>query len=371
MRRGGRMLGKKIILNQRIRKFFIDHRKSAKSNNPLFTADYISVKVGRSKSWLSQVENGRLQSVKTNDIINVFCLLEGRNMNYDADRKAVAEFLDYQIMEIEITQKHGIIKEDGSIPNFPEYLSFQNTRGHLYHAGQNINEEIPKLLDLSIVDIKKELRELIENFYLQIIDWLNRAFSDARKLFSDEISTRNFFLIIKTSVGIYEGHCDYYGLNHLTISDSDMAALKEKLDADCYLSADTLSKPLDEYNTGEIDEVLKRFSTEEYMTWKNKNIYLGDEPFPMVVNYLESVGNDDNFVSYQDINKAVGLSEKNYLYIIKQLYNQVDLLYKKCRYSLENGEELQEEIDSLTTENEELKKQIESMKKKISKYSPK
>ena len=147
------MLGKKIILNDRIRKLIIDYRKSSMQQNSLLTADFISEQIGRAKSWLSQVENGRLKSVKTQDLVNVFCLLQNRDMNSEHDRKQVEDYLDDQIMFINITEKHGIIDEYGNIPDFSEMLSFQQARGHLRYAGKNIKLYFYKFLNYKIDDL--------------------------------------------------------------------------------------------------------------------------------------------------------------------------------------------------------------------------
>jgi hypothetical protein len=229
-----------------------------------------------------------------------------------------------------------------------------------------LKKEFFKLLNIPIEEIEKQIGKFIKSFFSNVIYWLNRAFDDTAPLFSDEVSTRNLYLLIKTSIDIYESNCDDYGLNPLEIDSEDLNTLKEKLDTDFFISGNTLSKPLDKYDTQEIDEVIKRFSTGEYMTWKNKRISIGNDPFPMLVNYKASPVDDDNFVNYQDINKAVGLSEKNYLYIFKQLYMQVDVLYKRCKALLQDEESYEEDIETLVAENEELKKQIESMKKNSS-----
>lgn len=350
------MLAKKIVLNDRIRKLIIDYRKSAKERNPLMTADYISEQIGRAKSWLSQVENGRLQSVKTDDLINVFCFLQNRDRNNKKDRKHVEEYLDDQIQYIMITQKHGIIKEDGDIPDFSEMLSFQSARRHLQFAGKNIIEIFYKLSNLSVEEIENDLKKYIKRVFSSIIEWINRAFNDTSELFSDEISTRNLYLIIETSIKIYEGHCDYFGLNHLKISDEKLQELKEKFNTDYFIKAKTIVKPLDEYDKIEINDVIKHFSSEEYMTWKNKQVYIGNDPFPMVVNYITSISSEDNFISYEDVNTATGLTEAEYLYLIKQIYVQFDILYNKYKVLLTDYEDLQDENEDLFNENKELKK---------------
>lgn len=352
------MLPKKITLNDRLRKLIIDCRKSAKEQNPLLTADYISEQIGRAKSWLSQIENGRLKSVKTNDLINVFCYLQNRNKDHEEDRIAVAEYLDNEILYIEITQKHGIIDENGNIPDFSEMLSFQSARGHIKYAGENLTEIFHKLQHSSTEEIQIKLKKIINSMYNSVINWLNRAFSDTAELFSDEISTINLYLLIKTSIDIYNGNYEYFGLNPLGISSDELLSLKEKLNTDYFIKAKTELKPLNEYTKYEIDTVISHFSTEEYMTWKNKATYIGDDCFPMVINCLTSRTAEDNFISYEDVNTATGLSEKEYLYLIKQIYTQVDVLYKKCQSLLQDSSSYEDEIEEYISENESLKKEV-------------
>ena len=361
------MLGKKIILNDRIRDLIIDSRKSIKDQNPLLTADYISEKIGRAKSWLSQVENGRLKSVKTSDLINVFCILKDKNKDCPEDRKYVEEYLDDQIQYILVTQKHGIYDEHGNVLDFSEMLLFQSTRGHLQFAGKKIIDEFYELLDMPIEQIENNLKKRIKYIFSYIVEWINRAFNDTSELFSDEISTRNLFILIQTSINIYEGNCDYFGLNHLNITDSDIHKLKEKLDTDCFFKEKTIDKPINEYSRTELDEVIKHFSSEEYMTWENKHVYTGDDPFPMLVNFVDYDSGENNFVSFQDINKATGLSENKYLYIIKQIYDQFDVMYKRCKDLLRDNSDIQEENDELFSEIEQLREELDRIKKSNSK----
>lgn len=360
------MLAKKIILTPRIRKLIIDSRKSARQNNSLLTADYISEKIGRAKSWLSQVENGRLQSVKTNDLVNVFCCIMNKDKDCETDRKYVKNYLDDQIQYILITEKHGIYDTDGNVKDFSEMLSFQSARGHIKYAGENLTEIFNNLQDTHIADIQSHLNKHIKNMFNSVIYWFNRAFNDTADLFSDEISTINLYLLIETSINVYNENHLYFGLNPLDISSEDLVALKNKLNTDYFIRSKTFVKPLNEYSDFEIDDVISNFSTEEYMTWKNKHTYIGNDVSPLVVNYKTSITSDDNFIYYEDLNNAKGLSEDEYLYIIKQLYDQADVLFKKCKYLLNENKDIQEENDVLFSENQTLKKlQTDSKKETL------
>lgn len=349
------MLEKKIILNERIRDFISEYRKSAMQNNPKLTANYISEQIGRAKSWLSQVENGRLKSAKTQDLVNVFCLLKNRDMTVEHDRKKVEDFLDDQIMFIDVTQRHGLIDEHGNILDFSEMLSFEQARGHLRHAGKNIKLYFYKFLDYTIDDLQKKLKIETNHVLSNIVAWFNRAFNDSSELFSDEVSTRNLFFLMETSIKLYEGNCDYFGLNHLNIKESEIQELKTKLDTDYFLKPRTVIKSLNEYTDSEYNDVVKNFTTEDFMTWKNKQTYIGDDVFPMVINYLSSPSDDDYYEYYPDLNKATGLSEDKYLYIMKQLYVQFDILYKRYKSLLSDYESLEDENENLYSENTELK----------------
>lgn len=356
------MLQKKINLNDRIRKMISDYRKSAMKQNPLLTADYISEQIGRAKSWLSQVENGRLKSVKTQDLINAFCYIESRDINSKKDRKIVEKFLDDQIMYIQITEKHGIYDSDGNIPDFSEMLSFQSARGHIRYAGENLTKNFYKLLDCSIDTIQLSLKDKINSVINNVVQWYNRAFDDTAELFSDEISTRNLYLLIESSINVYNCNYEYFGLNPLPITTEELQQLKEKLDTDYFIKGKTVVKQLNEYTDNELDEVIKHFSTEEYMTWKNKHTYIGDAPSPMVINFLESPLSDDHFVNYEDINTATGLSETEYLYIIKQLYDQFDVVFKKCKWLFKELESSEDENESLSEENTKLMNELNKLK---------
>ena len=349
------MLGKKIILNDRIRNYIIDFRKNAMKSNKLLTADYISEQIGRSKSWLSQVENGRLKSVKTNDLVNVFCLLQDINPNSENDRKKVIALLDDQIMYIRTTEQLGLIDANGNAIDLAELLSFNQVRGYLQFAGRNILKHFYKILNCDLSNLQKILESEMRHILSDIVQWFNRAFNDASGLFSDEISARNLFFIMDTSIKLYNGNCDYYGLNPLDIPESDVLLLKKNLDIDFFLKAKTIIKPLNEYTSLEYDDVVKNFSTEEFMTWKNKHTYIGDDPFPMIVNFLSSSSDNNHFEYYEDLNHATGLSEDKYLYIIKQVYTQFDDIYKRYKTLLHSYDDLEAENDELYLQNKQLK----------------
>lgn len=353
------MLPAKIQLNNRIRKFIMEERKSIKKQNPLMTADYISEQIGRAKSWLSQIENGRLQSVKKEDLVNAFCFMLERSNEY------VEKYLDDQIQYINITIQHNIIDENGNIQDFSEMLSFQQARGHIRYAIENLDEILNDVQKNPTDQIKANLNKNIKYIYSGVIDWLNRAFNDIEHLFSDEISLINYYLLIETCVQICNSNCDYFGLNSPKISQAELAQLKGKLNENFILKEKTLVKPLDDYSNYELDEVVKHFSTEEYMLWKNKRVYIGDDPFPMLLNYkTKSDMHTDHYIKYDDVNKLFGLSESDYLYLIKQIYYQLDIIYNNYKVSLKNCDDYQEEIEELFTENERLKKEIASLRKK-------
>ena len=360
------MLAKKIVLTPRIRNLIIDSRKSARQNNSLLTADYISEKIGRAKSWLSQVENGRLQSVKTSDLVNVFCCIQGKDKDCEEDRNQVKAYLDDQIQYILVTEKLDIIDTQGNIKDFSKMLSFQSARNHIKFAGEKLTEIFYELLNTPITDIQAHLKKHIKYIFYSVIDWFNRAFNDTAELFSDELSTINLYLLIETSLNIYNGNYEYFGLNPLNISSTDLAILKEKLNTDFFIKGKTIVKPLNEYSSSEIDDVITNFTTEEYMLWKNKHTYIGNAVLPMIVNYKDSNSFIDNYVYYDDLNNVTELTRADYLYIIKQIYTQVDILFKRCKTLLEENKDLEDENDDLFSENQKITNELNNLKEQDS-----
>ena len=358
------MLKNKIILNNRIRNFIINERKFAMKQNPLLTADYISQKIGRSKSWLSQVENGRLKSVKTNDLINAFCIIEDYDLHHEEFRKKVETHLDNKIMYITQTEKLGIYDDDDNILNLSEMIAFNRTRDFLRLVGENITYRFNQLYSKNIDDIKAELKTTTDSINSSIIYWINRAFYDAVELFSDEVSIRNLYTLMETCITIYENHCDYYGLNHLNITNEQLENLKLKLDDSYFVQEKTRVKPINEYTNYflDFDEVVKNFSTEQFMCWKYKRTYIGNDPFPMVINFIKSGHDTPTYKYYKDICNAKGLSEDEYLYIIKQIYIQVDDLYKKYKTSLITNQHLENKNDELYEKNKKYEEELSKYK---------
>ncbi|MDF2820209.1 MAG: hypothetical protein K0R15_650 [Clostridiales bacterium] len=64
------MLKPKLILTDNIRAFILEERR--KTGLP---AEIVSENIGRTKSWLSQVENGRLKNISRIDFINLISYL--------------------------------------------------------------------------------------------------------------------------------------------------------------------------------------------------------------------------------------------------------------------------------------------------------
>ena len=368
------MLGKKIILNDAIRDSITRFRKSKMKEHPELTADGISEKIGRSKSWLSQVENGRLKSVKNEDFVKVYCVLYGADFNFKYEYDAVAKRVDNEIMLINAFIKHGIADENGNILDFHESLRLEQCRGFLRQAGKMTDCYIKEYLQNPIQEIEKKIKTEIHNVLIEIVRWINRAFDDTADLFSDEVSTKNLYCLLETAYTIFNAHCDYFGLNPLTATDTDLKTLKNKLNTDCFIKPRTVLKPLDDYTESEFKEVVKNFSSEEYMQWKNKRIYIGDDPFPMTVGFIDSKKERHtplHYITYPDLNKATGLSEKEYLYIIKQVYLQFDIFYKDCQSLRDDLEFYKDENDQYYDEIQELNERINELTNKLNTESEK
>lgn len=356
------MLGKKIMLTPQFREYIINHRKAAMEHNPKLTADYISVKIGRAKSWLSQVENGRLKSVKTDDLINVFCVIENCDIHFQEYRDNIAYKLDNEIMLEQVLQERGLTDENGNDYDFVESIFFQQIRGHLQYAERNIRHFFWKFYNSDISELKRTLKDNTRSIFSLVVDWINRAFDDTADLFSDEISMRNLYLILETSMEIHENHCDYYGLNHLNFPKEKVAELKEKMDIDYFLRPKSVIKPLEEYTSIEIQEVVKHFSPEDFMLWKNKHTYAGSEPCPMTISRIKDYKDKDNYITYDDVSDLHGLSEEEYLYIIKQIYYHFDYFYKSYKDTLKEYEEMSEDYDECYEERNQLQEELDSLK---------
>ena len=64
------MIKPKILLDDSIRAFILSERKRTH-----YSAEFVSEKIGRSKSWLAQIENGRTKTINRNDFINLISFL--------------------------------------------------------------------------------------------------------------------------------------------------------------------------------------------------------------------------------------------------------------------------------------------------------
>lgn len=357
------MLGKKIKLNDAIRNFISFERKSRKKSNTKLTADYISEQIGRTKSWLSQVENGRLKTVKTHDLTNAFMLIK------DTSYEQAHEYLNNKIGEMEAEIANNIIDDSGEIIDFSEYLFFSQMRGHLYFATSNFNRNVKELLTLSVEDIISDSKEIVRHWNSSVVYWINRVFSDANTLFNDEVSLKNLYSIIKTSYEILAEYNSYYGIDIPYISNEEFIILEKKLNDDHVIIPRTIVKPLNEYKFSDIEQVILHYEPEDYLMWENHRTYIGNDPFPMKVKYATLGSNEEYIEDYPDITTATGLSEEQYLYIIKQLCIHFDTVYKQCRYYITTSKEHEEEAtesfnkcNELEEENKKLKEELFKLK---------
>lgn len=357
------MLDEKIKLNNAIRNFISDIRKSSKQIHPELSADYISEKIGRSKSWLSQVENGRLKTVKTKDLVNAFTIINSTTY------ERAEEYVDDQISSINAQIKNSLITEDGDLIDFSEHVIFLQLRGHLWYAIKNFNRYSQKLKSSSTEEIKDNLKKYVKYWLSNIVYWIDRAVPNISKLFSDEVSLTNLYLIVELSYQILNENYEYYGLNKPNISKEELQSLKIKLNDNEILIPKTVVKPINEYSYMEIDKVIQYYNTENYLEWENHGDYLGNDPFPLLVNYKYSLSDKDSYKLYDDITTQAGLSEKEYLHIIKQLCFLLDRVYKNGKHYIEEyydeceaSNDLLQQIQQLEEENKTLKKQIEELK---------
>ena len=341
------MLPEKITLTNAFRKYITETRVSAKEENSLLSADYVSKQIGRSKSWLSQVENGRLKTVKKNDLINVFSFILNQSLSFTEN------LLDDELMHENAIIEHGFINENGEVLNHSDLFIFDQIRGHLRFATHSLNKQTKHLLKLSTAEIKENIKKEISAITENVVYWINRAFTNVSQLYTDEISMLNLYIIIETSYRILEDQSQYYAFNPPEISYDDLRELHVKLN-DPYVFIDpNPTKPINTYKSSEINEVIKNFSSEEYMMWENKRVYIGEDPLPMLVNFqtLKTLKRND-FHYYKDVTKLHGLEESEYLYIIKQIYIQFETIYQKCQSVMKDLDDLKEEYNILLEKNE-------------------
>ena len=72
---------------------------------------------------------------------------------------------------------------------------------------------------------------------------------------------------------------------------------------------------------------------------------------------------------YDDVTHQTGLSEKQYLHIIRQLCFHFDLIYKQCKYYINTSQEYEEESNEYSEKVEQLEKKISDLKEQLEKLS--
>ena len=90
--------------------------------------------------------------------------------------------------------------------------------------------------------------------------------------------------------------------------------------------------------------------------------YMGQEPFPMLVNYKKKLSDKDHRVFYDDITHQKGLTEEQYLHIINQLCFHFDLIYKYCKHYIESSKEYEEESNEYFEKAKQLQEELEQLK---------
>ena len=86
------MIEDKIFLRDEERQFILNERKRTN-----YSAEYVSEKIGRSKSWLAQLENGRTKTIRRKDFIDLLCFLRNDN-----DRNKIEGFIQASLAAIAI-----------------------------------------------------------------------------------------------------------------------------------------------------------------------------------------------------------------------------------------------------------------------------
>ena len=338
------MLEKKITLNKRFCKFLRDTRKESRKS-----ADEVSKAINKSQGWLAQIERGRLKTIKRSDLIDLFMYISGES-------KEIAKYiLNHQLQLIAITEKKNLIDSDGNLLNFGEYIYFKQVRGHLQYAGRNLREFISDIQNMSSNQIEKDLKELFSQLYTLVIDWIIRAFPELKKNFSDEISQTNLFISLKLSLDIYNNICSDYGLDKIEICQLDIDDIENKLSNPLIEKETRKPKDIDDYEYFDFDDVVKNFSFDEYMMWKNKCCYADIQDKMPICLKSSKLFEPDEYIKYDDIPSNLSISE--YLKIIRHLYEDMAYFYGKLNYQMNYNDELQEEIKDLEKEIKHLKQQ--------------
>lgn len=183
-------------------------RDIRKENNHKYTAEELSTKIGKSKSWLAQIENGRLNSISKSDLFSIMkeindiflydnieeetiSAMEYYKVEYE--RKKVQE-LDEQQDKLQLSKdiilkrdisKYIFIIRDSILNNFDSLN--QDEKQKILTALENLNKNIKANLSLSCILLSLPIHAI--NCDEKNVDKTKKFISDINLAFTDYLSS--------------------------------------------------------------------------------------------------------------------------------------------------------------------------------------
>lgn len=365
------MLPQKITLTPYLRKKLQKIRINARRKDKRLRADWISQKIDKSPSWLYQIENGRLKTVKRNDLINVIWAINNPDRFVDGIPKNTAlqfeiqqEFamqvydLEALVNESEYLYKENLIDSNGNpfgdkVDSFNESLIVLNG---LQMAGRKLWSLITLIINASTEEVALRLKDFMDSIE-SIRDLINDALKIFDDNFNDEKSLRNLAALIRQYYNLYQSNVSKYCLVELPFDDNIIKLIEKKLDVDYVISQRTIKKSPDEYTEQEIDAFVKCYTAEDYMVWKNKKTYISDNVTQSPIMFKIKEADEfspEKYITFDDISNIT--TNPITQFVLKQLYKHFSLFYYKYKSLLESYNELDESYTELENSMNDLLK---------------
>mgnify|MGYP002521283468 CR=1 FL=1 len=104
------MIPNKIKITPELSAFISDLRKSHPRNGKIMSKKRVSFAMGKGRTWLSQIETGRLKKINYEDFVKIFEVI--LNINHDEAQEKVSYYI-YQTTEFnQIIQRLNSVAND-------------------------------------------------------------------------------------------------------------------------------------------------------------------------------------------------------------------------------------------------------------------